>query len=151
MLLKVDRQPNAVGKQSSIPWFILEENGQLNWWWWWWSLLEKSEFARANLQGCKIRKKMMNSTDVSDVKMTRVDLISEIHVSVKYEAKITSRGTDWDGTAMSRNQCSKHRDSSNDCDWPFFQDTFQITGIAIFKDTVWFVFEIHLKWPTRQI
>ena len=43
---------------------------------------------------------MTNSTDVSDVKMTRfgyrVDLISERHVSVKDEAKIASRGTDWD-------------------------------------------------------
>ena len=28
MLLKVDCLPNAVGKQPSIPWFILEENGR---------------------------------------------------------------------------------------------------------------------------
>ena len=43
---------------------------------------------------------MANSTDVSDVKMTRfgyrVDLIRERHVRVKDEAKIASRGTDWD-------------------------------------------------------
>ena len=40
---------------------------------------------------------MTNSTDVSDMKMTRfgyrVDLIRE---RVKDEAKIESRGTDWD-------------------------------------------------------
>ena len=43
---------------------------------------------------------MMNSTNVSDVKMTRfgyrVDLIREKHDKVKDEAKIVSRGTDWD-------------------------------------------------------
>ena len=43
---------------------------------------------------------MTNSTDVSDMKMTRfgyrVDLIRERHVRVKDEAKIASRGTDWD-------------------------------------------------------
>ena len=43
---------------------------------------------------------MTDSTDVSDVKMTRfgyrVDLIRERHVRVKDEAKIASRGTDWD-------------------------------------------------------
>jgi len=43
---------------------------------------------------------MTNSTDVSDVKMTRfgyrVDLVEERHVRVKDEAKIASRGTDWD-------------------------------------------------------
>ena len=42
---------------------------------------------------------MMNSTDVSDMKMTRfgyrVDLIRERHVRVKDEAKIASRETDW--------------------------------------------------------
>ena len=42
---------------------------------------------------------MTNSTDVSDVKMTRfgnrVDLFRERHVRVKDEAKIASRGTDW--------------------------------------------------------
>ena len=42
---------------------------------------------------------MTNSTDVSDMKMTRfgyrVDLIRERHVRVKDEAKIASRGTDW--------------------------------------------------------
>ena len=42
---------------------------------------------------------MTNSTDVSDMKMTRfgyrVDLIRERHVRVKDEAKIVSRGTDW--------------------------------------------------------
>ena len=42
-------------------------------------------------------KKMTNSTDVSDMKMTRfgyrVDLIRERHVRVKDEAKIASRGT----------------------------------------------------------
>ena len=40
---------------------------------------------------------MTNSTDVSDVKMTRYgyrfDLIRERHVRVKDEAKIASRGT----------------------------------------------------------
>ena len=43
---------------------------------------------------------MTNSTDVSDVKMTRfgqrVDLFRERHVRVKNEAKIASRETDWD-------------------------------------------------------
>ena len=43
---------------------------------------------------------MTNSTDVSDVEMTRFgyrfDLIREGHVRVKDEAKIASRGTDWD-------------------------------------------------------
>ena len=43
---------------------------------------------------------MANSTDVSDMKMTRfgyrVDLIRERHVRVKNEAKIASRGTNWD-------------------------------------------------------
>ena len=47
---------------------------------------------------------MTNSTDVSDVKMTRfgyrIDLISERHVRVKDEAKIASRGTDWDDNIM---------------------------------------------------
>ena len=41
---------------------------------------------------------MANSTDVSDVEMTRfgcrVDMIGERHVRVKDEAKIASRGTD---------------------------------------------------------
>ena len=35
---------------------------------------------------------MTNSTDVSDMKMTRFDLIREEHVRVKDEAKITSKG-----------------------------------------------------------
>ena len=43
---------------------------------------------------------MLNSTDISDMKMTsfgyRVDLIRERHVRVKDEAKIESRGTDLD-------------------------------------------------------
>ena len=43
---------------------------------------------------------MTNSTDVSNVKMTRfgygVDLIRERDVRVKDEAKIARRGTDWD-------------------------------------------------------
>ena len=43
---------------------------------------------------------MTNSTDVSDMKMTRlgyrVYLIRERHVRVKDKAKIASRGTDWD-------------------------------------------------------
>ena len=42
---------------------------------------------------------MTNSTDVSDMKMTRFgyrfDLIRERHVRVKDEAKIASRGTDF--------------------------------------------------------
>ena len=49
---------------------------------------------------------MMNSTDVSDEKMTRflyrVDLIRERHVRVKYEAKIASRRTDWDDIIAER-------------------------------------------------
>ena len=49
---------------------------------------------------------MTNSTDVSDVKMTRfgnrVDLIRERHVRVKDEAKIASRGTDWDDIIVER-------------------------------------------------
>ena len=61
-------------------------------------MLETSEFARA--VAAEREKKMTNSTDVSDVKMTRfgyrVDLIRERHVRVKDEAKIASRGTDWD-------------------------------------------------------
>ena len=44
---------------------------------------------------------MLNSTDVSDVEMTRlgygVDLIREVHVRVKDEAKIASGGTDLGG------------------------------------------------------
>ena len=43
---------------------------------------------------------MTDSTDVSDVKMTRfgnrVYLFRKRHVRVKDEAKIASRGTDWD-------------------------------------------------------
>ena len=49
---------------------------------------------------------MTNSTDVSDMKMTRfgyrVDLIREGHVRVKDEAKIASRGTDWDDIIAER-------------------------------------------------
>ena len=49
---------------------------------------------------------MTNSTDVSDVKMTRfgyrVDLIRERHVRVKDEAKIESRGTDWEDIIAER-------------------------------------------------
>ena len=49
---------------------------------------------------------MTNSTDVSDVKMTRfgnrVNLFRERHVRVKYEAKIASRGTDWDDIIAER-------------------------------------------------
>ena len=49
---------------------------------------------------------MTNSTDVSDMKMTRfgyrVDLIRERHVGVKDEAKIASRGTDWDDIIAER-------------------------------------------------
>ena len=52
------------------------------------------------------RKKMTNSTDVLDVEMTRfgqrVDLIRERHVRVKDEAKIVSRGTDWDDIIAER-------------------------------------------------
>ena len=37
MLLKVDRLPNAVGKQPSIPLIYLGRKWTLNrWWWWWW-------------------------------------------------------------------------------------------------------------------
>ena len=35
MLLKVDRLPNAVGKQPSIPLIYLGRKWMLNWWWWW--------------------------------------------------------------------------------------------------------------------
>ena len=46
---------------------------------------------------------MTNSTDVSDMKMTRfgyrVDLIRERHVRVKDDA---SRGTDWDDIIAER-------------------------------------------------
>ena len=49
---------------------------------------------------------MTNSTDVSDMKMTRfgyrVDLIRERHGIVKDEAKIASRGTDWDDIIAER-------------------------------------------------
>ena len=49
---------------------------------------------------------MTNSTDVSDMKMTRFgyrfDLIRERHVRVKDEAKIASRGTDWDDIIAER-------------------------------------------------
>ena len=49
---------------------------------------------------------MTNSTDVSDMKMTRfgyrVDLIRKGHVRVKDEAKIASRGTDWDDIIAER-------------------------------------------------
>ena len=49
---------------------------------------------------------MTDSTDVSDVKMTRfgnrVDLIRKRHVRVKDEAKIASRGTDWDDIIAER-------------------------------------------------
>ena len=52
------------------------------------------------------RKKMTNSTDVSNMKMTRfryrVDSIRERHVRVKDEAKIASRGTDWDDIIAER-------------------------------------------------
>ena len=56
-----------------------------------------------NLQVLWLQKEeedITNSTDVSDVEMTRfgqrIDLIRERHVRVKDEAKIASRGTDWD-------------------------------------------------------
>ena len=60
------------------------------------SLMETTEFATA--RGCRKMKKMTNSTNVLDVKITRcgyrVDLIRERHV--KDEAiKIVSRRTDW--------------------------------------------------------
>ena len=49
---------------------------------------------------------MTNSTNVTDMKMTRfgyrVDLIRERHVGVKDEAKISSRGTDWDDIIAKR-------------------------------------------------
>ena len=56
--------------------------------------------------GCRKRKKMTDSTDVSDVKMTRfgnrVYLFRKRHVRVKDEAKIASRGTDWDDIIAER-------------------------------------------------
>ena len=52
---------------------------------------------------------MANSTDVSDMKMTRfghrVDLISERYVGVKDETKIASRGTDWNDIIAERQVC----------------------------------------------
>ena len=49
---------------------------------------------------------MTNSTDVSDVTMTRfgyrVVLIRERYLRVKDEAKIASRGTDWDDLIAER-------------------------------------------------
>ena len=49
---------------------------------------------------------MTNSINVSDMKMARfgyrVDLIRERHVRVKDEAKIASRGTDWDDIIAER-------------------------------------------------
>ena len=63
---------------------------------------------QVNLQGLWLQKekKMTNSTDVSDVKMTRfgnrVDLFRERHGRVKDEAKIASRGTDWDDIIAER-------------------------------------------------
>ena len=49
---------------------------------------------------------MTNSTDVSDVEMIRVgyrfDLIREGHGRVQDEAKIASRGTDWDDIIAER-------------------------------------------------
>ena len=49
---------------------------------------------------------MRNSTDVSDMEMTRfgqrVDLIRERHVRVEDEVKIASRGTDWDDIIAER-------------------------------------------------
>ena len=51
---------------------------------------------------------MTNSTDVSDVKMTRfgyrVNLIRERHVRVKGEAKIASKETDWDDISLLRDE-----------------------------------------------
>ena len=52
---------------------------------------------------------MTNSTDVSGVEMTRfgqrVDLIKERHGRVKDEAKIESRGTNWDDIIAERYVC----------------------------------------------
>ena len=49
---------------------------------------------------------MTNSTDVSDVEMTRfgqrVNLFRERYIRVKDEAKIASRGTDWDDIIAER-------------------------------------------------
>ena len=49
---------------------------------------------------------MTDSTDVSDVKMTRfgnrVYLFRKRHARVKDEAKIASRGTDWDDIIAER-------------------------------------------------
>jgi hypothetical protein len=57
-------------------------------------LLKTTEFARAH--GCRKTKKMTNSTNVSDVKMTRfgyrVDLIRERHVRV---SGVTTPGQLW--------------------------------------------------------
>ena len=49
---------------------------------------------RSSNNNCRNKKKMANSTDVSNVKMARfgyrVDLIREGHVRVKDEAKVAS-------------------------------------------------------------
>ena len=49
---------------------------------------------------------MTNSTDVSDVEMTKygqkVDVIRERHVRVKDETKIVSRENDWDDIVAER-------------------------------------------------
>ena len=69
------------------------------------SLLETREFARA-VAAERGRRCMTDSTDVSDVKMTRfgnrVYLFRKRHVRVKDEAKIASRGTDWDDIIAER-------------------------------------------------
>ena len=70
------------------------------------SLMETTEFARA--RDCRKMKKMTNSTNVLDVKITRfgyrVDLIRERHV--KDEAiKIVRRRTDWGDIIAEREVC----------------------------------------------
>ena len=78
--------------------------------------------------GCRKRKKMTNSTDVSDVEVTRfrqrVDLIRERHVRVKDEAKIANTQRTWwicnqhykDGSLNQR----PHPCNLFDTPWPFF-------------------------------
>ena len=72
------------------------------------SAMETSEFARAVvvLEFKEEENDEFDRCRLSDVKMTRfgyrVDLISERHVRVKEEAKIASRGTDWDDIIAER-------------------------------------------------
>ena len=52
MLLKVDRLPNAVGKQPSIPLIYLGRKWTLNRWWWWWCTSRAKLLFTAMYQQC---------------------------------------------------------------------------------------------------